>query len=56
MFVSTTAILAMSLSWSNQEADIAPIALSLPAVKVFEDEQRANFIPALDCFQCGSLD
>ena len=40
----------------DQEADIAPIALSLPAVKVFEDEQRANFTPALDCFQCGSLD
>jgi hypothetical protein len=38
----TTAILAIFLILLDHEADIAPVAFALPAVKIFENEQRAD--------------
>jgi len=40
----------------DQESDVAPIPFFRPALKIFKDEQRADFARALDRFQCRSLD
>ena len=40
----------------DQESDVAPITLFRPALKIFEDEQRADFARALNRLQCRSLD